>query len=57
MLKNKFLSILFCVSSGSNDENLGSDEHEIIDICNIIIDVNKRQVTKIRPEFQLCLYY
>lgn len=46
MLKKQFLSILFCVSAGSNDDNLGSDEQEIIDICNIIIDVNKLQVSK-----------
>ena len=44
MLKNKYISILFCVSSGLNGENLGSDEHEIINICNIIIDVNNHKV-------------
>lgn len=51
MLKNKFLSILFCVSSGANDENLGSDEQEIIDICNIIIDIDKHQVSDFFPFF------
>lgn len=45
MLKNKFLSIIFCVSSGVNEDNLGSDEQEIIDLCNIIIDVNKLEVS------------
>lgn len=45
MLKsNKYLSVIFCVSSGLNDENLGSDEQEIIQIFNLIIDVGKYQV-------------
>ena len=27
------------MTSGFGEENLGSDEHEIINICNVIIDV------------------
>lgn len=44
LTKKQFLSVLFCTSSGSNEDNLGSDEHEIIDIGCLIIDVNKLQV-------------
>ena len=41
MPKNRFLSILFCVSSGLNDEHLGADEQEIVSICNIMIDAKQ----------------
>lgn len=39
--KAKYLSILFCMTSGLNDEHLGSDEHEIINICNLIVDIKQ----------------
>ena len=39
--KGKYLSILFCVTSGLNGEHLGSDEHEIINICSLLVDVKQ----------------
>ena len=48
MQKNKFLSILFCVTSGLNDEiNLGSDEHDLVSICSILIDVKQMKTVDI----------
>lgn len=45
MIKNKYICILYCLSSGQNEENLGSDEQELITICYVIIDAIKKQVS------------
>lgn len=44
MQKNKYLSILFCVSSGLNEDSLGCDEASIINICNIVLDSRSLKV-------------
>lgn len=47
-MSNNILSVLFCVSSGRNDENLGSDELELIFLTFVLIDLNKRKTLDIR---------
>jgi inhibitor of KinA sporulation pathway (predicted exonuclease) len=39
--KGKYLSILFCVTSGLSGEHLGSDEHEIVNVCSLLVDVKQ----------------
>ena len=39
--KGKYLCILFCVTSGLNGEHLGSDEHEIVNVCSLLVDVKQ----------------
>ena len=41
---NEYFCIFYCVSSGQNENNLGSDEQELINLCYLIFDLNKLQV-------------
>ncbi len=44
MHKEKYLCILFCVTAGQNEEFLGCDETEIINITSMIIGTQSCQV-------------
>ena len=46
MFTPSYLSIFYCVSSGLNEEYLGSDEADIINIGIIIIDLEHKKVFK-----------
>ena len=37
-------NLIFCITSGQNGENLGSDEQEIIGIGYLLYDVNTMKV-------------
>ncbi len=57
MIKNKYICILYCLSSGQNGENLGSDEQELVSICYIIIDVISKQVNYNEYHYMVILFF
>lgn len=50
-MKEKYLCALFNITSGLNNERLGSDEAEIVFIGTLIIDLNSHKVVATNYQF------
>jgi hypothetical protein len=45
--KKQYLCLFHVITSGLLDENIGSDEQEIIEMINLIIDIDEKKVCEL----------
>jgi hypothetical protein len=52
----QYLCLFSLITAGLLDEDMGSDEQEIIEMINLIIDVDQRKVCFLKSSFDYIWY-